>query len=163
MRIARISLRLGMAALVVASLVTLAPQSGFAQDDPFLGTWVLNVAKSKGTVPPPPSETVTIEAAGQGIKTTVTTTDAAGKTVVTAYTANFDGKDYPVTGSSSFDSVALKRVDTHTIEFTRKKAGKVVWTGTNVVSMDGKTRTQTGNGVDAQGHKVSTMGVSDKK
>ena len=51
MRTATISLRVGIAALLVTTLVALRPESGFAQDDPFIGTWVLNVAKSKGNPP----------------------------------------------------------------------------------------------------------------
>ena len=56
-----------------------------------------------------------------------------------------------MTGNPTFDTISLKRIDTHTVEFTRKRAGKVVRTGTNVVSKDGKTRTQTSA---ASTHKV---------
>jgi hypothetical protein len=59
--------------------------------------------------------------------------------------------------------VAVRRVDSHTIEFTRKRGGKVVQTATSVVSKDGKTRTITSSGVNAQGQKMSTVGVYEKK
>ena len=59
----------GVVALLAASLVTLSPQASFAQTDPWLGTWKLNLAKSTYSPgPPPKSLTVTIEAAGQGMK-----------------------------------------------------------------------------------------------
>ena len=78
-------------------------------------------------------------------------------------TANFDGKDYPVTGAPDFDTVVQKRIDTHTIEFTRKKAGKVASTATRVVSKDGKTSTVTDKGVNAKGEKFSNTLVYDKQ
>jgi hypothetical protein len=101
--------------------------------------------------------------AGQGFKAATKGISADGKPTATDYTANFDGKDYPATGNPDWDAVSIKRVDSHTIEFTRKKAGKTVQTATSVVSKDGKTRTITANGVNAQGQKISTVGVYEKK
>ena len=164
MRMVRVSRGVGIAAVLVASLVVLASQAGFAQGDPLLGTWVLNVAKSKYTPGPPPKEQTTIfEAAGQGLKVTTKGTDSAGKPTMTAYTANYDGKDYPVTGNPDWDMVSLKRINANTVEFTRKRAGKVVQTATSVVSKDGKTRTITSTGVNAQGQKINNTGVYEKK
>jgi hypothetical protein len=164
MRMVRVSRGVGIAAVLVAGLVVLASHSGFAQDDPLVGTWVLNVAKSKYTPGPPPKEQTTIfEAAGQGLKVTTKGTDSAGKPTMTTYTANYDGKDYPVTGNPDWDMVSLKRINANTVEFTRKRAGKVVQTATSVVSKDGKTRTITSTGVNAQGQKIHNVGVYDKK
>jgi hypothetical protein len=151
-------------AILVASLVTISPLIGSAQGDPFVGTWEFNAAKSKYTPgPAPKSNTVIYEAAGQGIKISAKGTSADGKPTSTQYTANYDGKDYPVTGNPDYDTIALKRIDTHQTEFTRKRAGKVVQTGTNVVSKDGKTRTITATGVNAQGQKINTVGVFEKR
>ena len=164
MRIVRVSHGVGIAAVLVASLVVLASHAGFAQDDPLVGTWVLNVAKSKYTPGPPPKEQTTIfEAAGQGLKVTTKGTDSAGKPTMTTYTANYDGKDYPVTGNPDWDMVSLKRINANTVEFTRKRAGKVVQTATSLVSKDGKTRTITSTGVNAQGQKINNIGVYEKK
>ena len=89
--------------------------------------------------------------------------DTNGKPTLTAYTANYDGKDSAVTGNPDWDMTALKRVDANTVEFTRKKSGKVVQTGTNVVSKDGKIRTTTTTGVNAQGQKINNIAVYEKK
>jgi len=160
----RVSYGVGSAAVLVASLVVLVSHVGFAQGDSLLGTWVLNVAKSKYTPGPPPKEQTTIfEAAGQGLKVTTKGTDSAGKPTMTEYTANYDGKDYPVTGNPDWDMVSLKRINANTVEFTRKRAGKVVQTATSVVSKDGKTRTITSTGVNAQGQKINNIGVYEKK
>jgi len=51
---------------------------------------------------------------------------------MTGYTANFDGKDYPLAGVPNADTVSLKRIDTRTTERTDKKDGKVVQTLTRV-------------------------------
>ena len=165
MKTRRVSLGISVAAIVATILVVaIGAQSGFAQGDPLLGTWVLNLAKSKYTPGPPPKEqTTTFEAAGQGVTVTTKGTDSAGKPTGTTYTANYDGKDYPVTGNPDWDTVALKRINANTVEYTRKKAGKVVQTATSVISKDGKTRTITTTGVNAQGQKIHNVGVYDKK
>jgi len=164
MKTTRVSVGIGVAAIVATILVGIGAQSGFAQADSLLGTWVLNVAKSKYTPGPPPKEqTTTFEAAGQGVKVTTKGTDSAGKPTGTTYTADYDGKDYPVTGSPDWDTVSLKRINANTVEYTRKRAGKVVQTATAVVSKDGKTRTITSTGVNAQGQKIHNVGVYDKK
>ena len=70
------------------------------------------------------------EAAGKGVKSTVTSTSADGKILKYSFTTDMDGKDVPVTGNSDWDSVAMRRTGSDTIEFTRKKSGKVVQTAT---------------------------------
>jgi hypothetical protein len=164
MKTTRVSVGVGVAATAVTLLVAIGAQSGFAQGDPLLGTWVLNVAKSKYTPGPPPKEQTTIfEAAGQGLKVTTNGIDSTGKPIMMTFTANYDGKDYPVTGNPDWDMVSLKRINANTVEFTRKRAGKVVQTATGVVSKDGQTRTLTATGVNAQGQKIHNVAVYDKK
>lgn len=57
------------------------------------------------------------------------------------YTANFDGKEYPVKGSYEYDTVSLKRLGERAIEETDKLKGKVIEIDTWTVSSDGKTLT----------------------
>ena len=96
------------------------------------------------------------------MKVTVKGTGADGKPTLMEYTASYDGKDYPVTGNADYDATSLKRIDSHTVEFTRKKAGKVVQTGTNVLAKDGKTRTVTTKGTNAQGQQLSNVAIYEK-
>ena len=79
------------------------------------------------------------------------------------YTAKFDGKDYPVTGTANADTVSVKRIDANTVETKQKKDGKVVMTVTTKVSNDGKTRTATWRGKNAEGKEVHNVVVSDKQ
>jgi hypothetical protein len=165
MRILKIFVRAGgVIAILAVCLVVLSPLSGFAQTDPSIGTWKLNLAKSKFSPgPPPKSLTQTFEAVGQGVKVTSKGTNAEGNPIDSQYTANFDGKDYPVTGSPNWDAISLKRIDANKVEFTLKKAGKVVMTGTGVISKDGKTRTLRTKGVNAKGEKTSGTAVYEKQ
>jgi hypothetical protein len=154
----------GLVLIVLIGLAGVWSQSALAQADPHVGTWVLNVAKSKYSPGPPPKEQTSVfSAAGKGINVSTKGMSADGKPTMTEYTADFDGKDHPVKGNPDWDAVSLKRVDSHTIEFTRKRGGKMVQTATSVVSKDGKTRTITTTGVNAQGQKMSTVAIYEKK
>jgi hypothetical protein len=154
------AVRVGGVVLGVAFVVAASSGIVFAQADAHVGTWVLSLEKSKfaaGTAPK--SQRSVYSAAGKGFKVTTATVNAAGAQVNTEYTAEADGKDYPVKGNPDWDTTALKRVDANTIEFTRKRGGKVVQTARSVVAKDGKSRTVTVTGVNAQGQKLDTVSV----
>jgi len=132
--------------------------------DPTTGTWELNVAKSKFSPgPAPKSLTRTFEASGTDVKYTAKGIDAEGKPTLVEFTAKYDGKDYPVTGSQDFDAISLKQVDAVTSVATLKKGGKMVQTSTRVVSKDGKTLTLTIKGKNAKGQAVDNLMVFDKQ
>jgi hypothetical protein len=138
----------------------------FAQAaNPAIGTWKLNVAKSKYTAGTAnKSGTTKIEAAGAGVKVTVDAVPGSGPTRHWTYTANYDGKDVPITGNSQYgDVVAVTRVNANTTRHTYKNGGKVTTTSTIVVSSDGKTRTVTSKGTDARGQAVDSVAVYDKQ
>ena len=150
---------------VVGAVLALAVQAPAQTGDPFVGTWRLNVSKSKYSPgPTPKSITTTYEAAGQGYKVSVKNEPASGPVRQYSYTTNLDGKDTPVTGNNpNADMIAAKRIDAHTIEIVNKKGGKVTTTQRNVVGTDGKTRTVTTTGTDGQGQKLNDVGVFEKQ
>ena len=152
-------------AVLVTSMATLYPRPSAAEADAFLGTWVLNVAKSRYTPgPAPKDQTVTYEATAYGLKITAKGTEADGTPMVVTYKGKLDGKDYPLTGSPDWDMQSLQLVSPNTMEITRKKDGRIVQAATNVVSADGKTRTLTMTNVDAKGEKkIGSVAVYDKK
>ena len=132
--------------------------------DPASGSWVLNVSKSKYTPgPPPKSETRTYEVTGPTVKFTSKGIDAEGKPTAVLINGNYDGKDYPMTGSPDADAISYKRVDVSTLEFTQKKATKVVGTGTRAVSKDGKVLTVTYKGTNAKGEAINYVAVYEKR
>ena len=138
--------------------------AAFAQSDPQVGVWKLNLAKSKYSPgPAPKSGTTMIEAAGAGAKVTVDQELADGTKRHWTFTANYDGKDSPVTGNPEADTVARTRINATTVQTVSKKGGKVTTTQTSAVSSDGKTRTVTTKGVNAAGQQVSNVAVYEKQ
>jgi hypothetical protein len=133
--------------------------------DPFVGTWTLNVAKSKYSPGPvPKSTTSTYEAAGKGYKISVKSEPASGPVQQWSYTTALDGKESPIAGNNpNSDTVTVKRTDANTLELVNRKAGKPTTTQRNVVSADGKTRTVTTTGTDGQGQKVNNVAVFERK
>jgi len=157
-------LTLGVALALGAALATDVANLAAQARDPRIGTWKLNVAKSKFSPgPAPQSLTVKVELAGKGEKATTECVNTDGTRTTVQYTANFDGKDYPLTGSQVADTVSLKRIDARTTDRTDKKGGKVAQTLRRVVSQDGKTMTVTVKGTNAQGQKVNNVVVFDKQ
>ena len=149
--------------LTVAVLVSAVTTIGLARsDNPMAGTWKLNVEKSQN--PPVKSGTVKVEPAGEGIKVTVDLVGVDGAPVKWGFTANYDGKDYPITGSTPLgDSLALTRVDANTARVSFKQGGKPTVIQTVVVADDGKTRTVTTKGTNAKGQNVDSMTFYDKQ
>jgi hypothetical protein len=148
--------------MLTLALCFVAVAVGFASN-PNMGTWKLNEAKSKIPAMAPKNDTVAYEAAGDSIKVTVDGTDGAGKPTHNEWTGKFDGKDYPLTGDPDAETRSYKKIDEHTTELANKKAGKVTLTGRIVVSADGKTRTLTISGTDANGKAVKYTAVYDKQ
>jgi hypothetical protein len=135
-----------------------------AAPDPVIGTWQLNLSKSTFTPgPAPKTVTRTYSQSGQSITLVIKTVGADGKETTTQATYQLDGKDYPVTGTPDVDSLSGTRVDSNTVKFTQKKAGKAVSTGTRTVSKDGKTLTFKAKGTTAKGEKFENVGVFDKQ
>jgi hypothetical protein len=154
-----------VSAVLAAGILMLAVAAAAQPTDPFVGTWRLDVSKSKYSPGPTPKSTTTIyEVAGKGLKVSVTTEPASGPVQQWSYTSNLDGKDAPITGNNpNADMAALKRIDANTLEVVYKKAGKVTTTQRNVLASDGKTRTVTTTGTDMQGQKVNNIAVYVKQ
>jgi hypothetical protein len=155
---------LGYAAVLIFAAVAAIP--ALAQDNPALGTWKLNVAKSKFVGAPMPKElTRTLEADGDAVKYTFSGTAADGSAVAYGFTMKYDGKDSPVSGNApgGIDAVVIKKVSASHYSVSQKKGGKTVSTGSAVVSKDGKTTTVTLKGADSEGKAISTTSVYDKQ
>jgi hypothetical protein len=149
--------------VAVVALVAMASMQVTAQSNPLLGTWKLDVAKSKYTGTPMPKEmTRTLEAEGDSVKYTYAGTAADGSPISYGFTAKYDGKDYPMTGTApgGVDMIAIKRVNANTTEATQKKAGKVVANTRVEVSKDGKVTTITSKSAVDSSHYIA---VYDKQ
>ena len=134
--------------------------AAYAQD-PNVGSWRVDLAKSKYNPPDlaPKSATVKSSPAGKGVNVVVDVVDYTGKSLHYEYTATYDGGDTPVKGDPGRDTTATKRIDDLTFEQTNKKDGKVTTVSRWVYAQDGKSRTQTTTGVNPQGQKTSNTVV----
>jgi len=159
-------LRVGLS--VIAVLVF--SQMTFAADM-LSGTWKLNLAKS--TFSPanlaPKSGTTTWVVAPGGVNTVTNGIDSKGRKTHSEYTAKFDGQDISWKGtidgslSPDQDAVAWKKVDDYTFELTNKLKGQVLTTQRTVISKDGKSRTNTITGKNAQGVTVNNTQFYEKQ
>ena len=148
----------------IAGLFLAVPVLAAQKPDPFIGTWTLDVARSRYVgAAAPKSQTAVYAVVGSGYHVTADGVDGQGKPIHVEYTANFDGKEYPVTGSTDYDMIVMKRISTTSISSMRKRGGRVVQNVTMTVSRDGNTRTVTTNGVNAAGSKIHTVGVYHRK
>src|ERR1700722_16864687 len=94
---------LAMSTMLAFALI----QVGFAADatDPVIGTWKLNVEKSKFAADrAPKAMTRTYAAAAGGTSMTVTGVNADGSTISQSATLTYDGKDDAFTGSAMWDT-----------------------------------------------------------
>lgn len=160
--------RLGMLLFVVL-LVSVGVG---AQDNPLVGTWKLNLAKSKYSPgPAPKSGTTKITAVAGGISLVADGVDDKGQATRASYAAKFDGKDHPekmtlggkANPKPTADAIAWKKIDDYTYESTAKLKGQVMTTTHYTISRDGKTRTNTVTGKDAQGRTVNNTIVYEKQ
>ena len=144
-------------------LVVLVASAAWAQTDPMVGTWKLNVAKSKYSPgPAPKSQTIVIAGTDQARKLTVDATPATGAAQHWEV-SGAAGADLPVTGNNpNADTYVFKRINATTLEAQYKKGGKPTVKQTAVVSADGKTLTVTGTGMDASGKPVNNVAVYER-
>jgi CTP-dependent riboflavin kinase len=153
-------IRFAVIALFALALTIVA----MAADNPFVGTWKLNVAKSKNTSGTlPKSETWKIEDQVGGQRDTFDGVDTNGKPYHIKAAPKYNGKDTSVSGDPTSDVVALKRIDANTIQSVTKKGGKEVAKFQIVVSKDGKTLTLTEKGRDSKGHDYTNTTVYDRQ
>ena len=149
-------------ALTVLAVVLAAGCLLLAQDNPFVGTWKLDVAKSKyNPGPPPQSQTRTWDASGMVM---VNGINAAGKATSYGYSIKGDAKEYPTMGAipNGADKISTKKIDANTVEANFTKAGKHVETATFKVSSDGKMLTIHAKGTTDAG-PFENMGVWEKQ
>lgn len=152
-------------AAILFLVLSTAAGTPFAQSaNTELGTWKLDIAKSKYSPgPAPKSGTVTLEAAGVGVRGTVDSVDGDGTPRHWSFTTMYDGKDAPISGNSlNGDVLARTRLDANTVRTVYKRAGRVTVTQLSVVSADGKTRTITTTGTNTAGQTVNNVAVYER-
>ena len=164
----------GSARLLAQSLLVAAMASFFSADgrlraqpvaseqNLLLGSWQLDLVKSRYTPGPPPrSEVRTYVRDKDGVKGTIDRRREDGREEVIEYRADFD-HEYPVMGTPAYDTIRLKRIDPRTAEAVLSHAGRVFGTARRQISEDGRTLTITFRQED-QGILESNVAVYRKQ
>jgi len=149
--------------LVLATSATMLAQT---QKDAYIGTWKLNVAKSKFNPGPGyRSETRTYTPTAAGYKFEGERVNPDGSTQRYGFTVKYDNRDYPVTGKDpgGADSIAVELVDANNIESTSKKGRDVLYTSKVEVSQDGKVMTITTKGKNPDGEPFDNIQGYDRQ
>jgi hypothetical protein len=153
--------------LVVGTIIAVGcgTAAGAAESpDPVVGSWTLNLAKSKfpaGMAPQSQARAYTQSADGTSLS--VTGVSADGTAISQKSTFKYDGKDYSFSGSPDWDEIALKKVNNSTVNSTLKLGGKPVGTAVRSISDHGKTLTLTTNAKNAKGKKYHAVAVFDRQ
>jgi hypothetical protein len=157
--------------LLVGLTLVLALSQAALGADTIEGTWKINLAKSKyspANLAPKSGTSVITAAPGGGIKVVADGVDSQGRKTHSEYTTKLDGKDVTITSTvdgkpnPDQDVAAWRKIDDFTYENVAKLKGKVLTTTRVVVAKDGKTRTNTITGTNAQGQAVNHTVVYEK-
>ena len=150
----------------VLSLILLAAvffaSPAFAAD-PIVGTWKLNVAKSKFSADAALTAGTRVYTEANGLYTLdqkLTGADGKEKSNQAQYR---NGKDVKQATAAAADTTFAKKIDANTWDFDLKKDGKVVGHVHRVVSADGKTTTVHNTGMQLSGAMGDETLVFDKQ
>lgn len=152
-----------------AVVIFLCSTMAWAQQNPLVGTWKTNPAKSKSILGPPSiTQVAKYEASGaNGVKYTSDRVSSTGSKSHLEFTANFDGKAYPYKGTGSEaetrDGVTIKKFDAYTYQVSYKKGGETTQINYLIVSKDGKTLSTVSTGVGSNNQVYSRVSVADRQ
>jgi hypothetical protein len=166
--------------VVIGTLILACTSAIRAQSpvkNPFIGSWKLNLERSKIQGAPPRNyvsmRQYTDSGDGWMFHKSISSYDGGGDFTFPA--ARYDGKEYPVytsatlgafltAGTKPARTVSFKLVDAHTLEYTDRQEGEIVAAGASVVSDDGKSLTETNRNFDREGkERSSVVAVYDRQ
>ena len=148
--------------LVSASSVAPATRVFAQSGDAWIGTWTLTVAQSSYDPPnlAPKSQITRITASGDSVTVISDGISAQGQKTHDETVYEFDGHDYEVKGAPDPNTTrAYTRVDDHHYSYSTKVNGLITTTSRVAVTPDGKTRTITTTGRDAEGRVIRNFSV----
>lgn len=148
----------GACALVVGSARHVDAQA----QDPLVGTWAMNVAKSTSSGPLARKREVQVTQKGADITVAVDEIAADGTPLKWSFTTKGDGKPVSVTGWSAVDT-ATSTINGRTGKTIYGKAGKTVMESNTTVSADGKSLVITGSRPGADGKPMTFSTHYDRK
>ena len=130
--------------LAVPVRVSAQRTTDVSEQDPALGTWQLNVAKSVyNTLQRPVSQTRTFEKHPLGVKATMKTVYPDGRSTTVESVYDYDNQEHQATGLEEGDVIRVKRIDAFTVEARLSSAGRETGVFRREISKDGKQMTVT--------------------
>ena len=158
----------GAGLILAACVITTFPSHTLAQrTNPLIGSWITNIPKStysSGRTPKSPAtRTFTQNADGLTFALTGGRDPDGNALTPTRWAAHFDGKDYPMVGSSTTDMVTIAMINASNLEVLSKKGGRVTDTSRYTVSQDGKTISWVATGTNAAGLPIRNVVILDKQ
>jgi len=139
-----------------------AAASAFAAD-PIVGTWALNVEKSKFTSGPAPKAATRVYTESDGVYTLEQKSTGSDGKEVPFKVQYHAGKDETVTGANGVDSIHATKVNANTWDFALKSGGKEVGHVHRTISADGKVLTVHNTGRQPSGATGDDTLVFDRK
>jgi hypothetical protein len=131
--------------------------------NPFLGTWIANIEKSRRHVNHQfQSATLTFEIAGDVVSLTHAGVNMAGKPEHGTTTLTADGQEHPVSPLAPGVVALTKWVAPRVLTTEARKDGRAVGSATYTVSEDGTTLTAAVGGIDAAGKSFDQVIVFDR-
>lgn len=131
--------------------------------DPVVGTWKLDVAKSKFSSSDPLTAGTRVYTEANGVYTLEQKLTGKDGKEMSSHAVYSDGKDMKQDMGGRADSTHAKKIDANTWDFELKKDGKIVGHVHRVVSADGKTLTVHNSGALLSGHTGDETLVFDKQ
>ena len=156
----RLMRRAAAAAIVLAFAGSTTMVVAQAQN-PMVGRWSLNVAKSTASGSLPRKRDLTITQKDADITVVVDEVMADGTANKWTFTTKGDGKPVPATGWAVLDT-ATSTLSGHKGKTTYTKAGKVVMESNTEVSADGKTLMITGSRPGPDGKSMTFSSHYDR-
>ncbi len=150
--------RTGLSLLAIigafALIVGTAP-SAFAQaQNPMVGNWTMNAAKSTSSAALAKKRDIAVTQQGADITIAVHEVSADGTAIKWSFTTKGDGKPVPATGAASIDT-AISTLTGRTGKTVYTKSGKAVAESNSDVSVDGKTLVIKGSRMGPDGKPLS--------
>ena len=130
----------------------------------YIGTWKLNIAKSKAVgMALPQEQTSTYTAKGSGYENMTMGKSATGEAIHTMFTYVKDGEEMKATGYPNWDAIVINGGTSSKSTAKLKRQGKIVGSVIRTMAADGKSFTLVGKVTLADGKKATYNYVYDKQ
>jgi hypothetical protein len=136
----------------------------FAADDPFVGTWTMNLGASKyPALELPRKMVIVMRETPEGVAYRSVSKHQDGHTTTAEYVADYSGHLALVVGNAGLMApVSVRRIDSHTVEASYMRGFKAAAVSRRVVSENGLILTITTTSLGESGVQHSKIGVYDK-